>query len=146
MRLNMEPDHVGSQQPFHQFALPRADSKCLRIRPWNVPENRYPSVWPFLLDHSGEQRELVILHQNQRLLAVFHLFQQSISEFAIDRLILLPVSSAKNGAGMRDMAERPKSFIREAVIVAFFLFLREPDAAQSVSRIVRRHGQPVMPV
>ena len=44
MRLNVESDQVGSQQPIHQFALPGTNSERLRIRPRDVPKNGHARV------------------------------------------------------------------------------------------------------
>src|ERR1700694_4439996 len=43
---------------------------------------------------------------------------------------------------MGDMAQRPKPFIGEAEIETFLFLFTEPDAAQTVLRVIRRHAQP----
>src|SRR6202158_3987260 len=135
VRLDMKPDEIGSQEPIHQFALPWTNPKRFLIGPWNVPENRYPGVRPFLFYHSGQQREMIILHQNDRLLTIFHFFQEGVSKLAIHRLILLPVARPKNRTRVRDVTERPQPLIGEAGVTSFLFFFREPDAAQRISRL-----------
>ena len=44
------------------------------------------------------------------------------------------------------MAERPQPLVREAVVVALLLLLREPNAAQLVGRIVGRDLNAIVPV
>jgi len=104
------------------------------------------SGFGLLLDHPRQQREVIILHQDHRPLRVFDLLQQGLGELAVDCLIPLPVHVAKDGSGMRDVAERPQAFVGEAVVIAFFLFLRQPHPAQRVLRIVWRHLQVIVAV
>src|SRR5271155_1525092 len=44
---------------------------------------------------------------------------------------------------MRDVAERPQSLVREAVVIAFLFFLGEPHPAQRISRILGRNAETV---
>ena len=89
---------------------------------------------------------MIILHQHQRLLAVLHFLQQGVGEFFVHVAIVAPVFGPKQRPGMGDMAEGPQAFIGEAIVVAFFLFRRQPDAAQRVPRLLGRYRQPVLPV
>ena len=132
MRLNVKSHQIRSQQAIHQFALPRANPKRLGIRPGNMPENRYSGIRPLLFDHSRQQREVVILHQNHRLFGVLHFFEQGIGELTVDGLILFPIVGSKDRTRVRDMTERPDSFIGEAVVISFLFFLGEPNSPQRV--------------
>ena len=40
---------------------------------------------------------------------------------------------------VRQMAERPQRFVREAVVVAGFLFFAQPDAAKQIRGVARGH-------
>src|SRR5208283_4022708 len=101
--LYVEADEVGAQQSIQQFPLPGADGKGFRCRPWDVPKNGYPRIRSFPLDHSGQQREMIVLYQDDGLLGTFHFFKQSVGEFAIDVLVLLPVVCAKDRTRVGDM-------------------------------------------
>ena len=144
MGLDVETDQISSQQPIHQFALPRTDPKRFRIRPGNVPEDRHPRFRPLLFDHARQQCEVVILHQHHRVFRVRHFLQQGIGELPIHFLVMLPVVRAKQRPSVRDMAERPQAFVGEPVVISLLFFFGKPDAAQSVMRIVRRNRQAIM--
>src|SRR5262249_39432775 len=72
--------------------------------------------------------------------------QHYISELAIHCLILLPVTCPEYGTRMRYVTQRPQPFIRESVVITFFFLLREPNAAQCVMRIRRRHADAIFAV
>ncbi len=95
VRLHVETDQVGAQQPVQQFALPGADAERFRVRPRDVPEDRNPGIRPPLLDHARQQSEMIVLHKNHRVLSSGHLLQCGIGELAIHLLVLLPVGGAK---------------------------------------------------
>ena len=61
MRLNVEPDEIGSQQAIDQLALPRTDSEDFRIGPGNVPEDGHTRVGACFLHHSRQQCEVIVL-------------------------------------------------------------------------------------
>ena len=107
MRLHVETNQVGAQQAVQQFALPRADAKRFRVWPRDVPEDRNPGIRPLLLDHARQESEMIVLHQNHRLLSPGHFLHHGIRELAIHLLVLLPIGGAKERAGMRDVTQRP---------------------------------------
>jgi hypothetical protein len=47
---------------------------------------------------------------------------------------------------MGDVAQRPEALVGEAVVVAGLLFLAQPDAVDVVGRMLRRHGDAILPV
>ena len=87
---------------------------------------------------------MIILNQHEWLLRAFDLFENGLRKFLIHALVILPIAGAKNGTRMRDMAERPDSFVRETEVVALLLFLREPDAPQCVMRMIRWNSNVVL--
>src|SRR5271167_3305371 len=111
----MEADQVRTQQAVQKFALPWADRKCFRIWPWDVPEYCHAGVGPLLLDHPRQKSEVVILHQDYGLLGPGHFLQRGIGKLAIHLLVVLPIRSSKDWAGVRDVTERPQSLVGEAV-------------------------------
>ena len=47
---------------------------------------------------------------------------------------------------MGDVAQRPEALVGKAVVVAGLLLRRQPDAAELVGGLLRRHGDAVVPV
>src|SRR5579872_4203471 len=128
VRLNVESDEVRTEKPVYKFALPRADAECLRIRPGNMPENSDAGVGTTQLDHAWQKREVVVLQQDHRPADIFHFFEQCVSEFPVDVLIVLPIAGTEQWTRVRDVAERPQTFVGESVVITLFFFFREPNA------------------
>src|ERR1700685_1494344 len=122
MRLDVKSNQVGAEHSVNQFPLPRADAKRLRVRPGNVPEDCNPSIRTFALNQSRNEREMVVLQQQQRLLEIGHLFERSIGKLLIDLAISLPVRRTEDRASVRDVTQRPQPFIREAEVITFLFF------------------------
>src|SRR5258706_12394595 len=142
VRLNMEAEKVRAQQSIQEFPLPGTDPEGFRVGPRYVPEDCHPGIGPFRFYEPGQQREMVILDKHERLLRHFDFFQHDLREFLIYTLIVFPILTAKHGTRVRDMAKRPDSFVREPLIVSLLLFLREPEAAERVARMIGRNAQP----
>ena len=66
MRLNMETDEIGPQQPFQQLVLPWTYPEGLRIRPWYMPEDSDASVRAPFFDQLRQKRKMVILNDDDR--------------------------------------------------------------------------------
>ena len=109
-----------------------------------MPEDGYAGVGPFLFDHARQQREVIILHQDERFLRVGDLREHGIGKFAVHLLVIFPVLGTKDRPRVRDMAKRPKPFIGKAEVVAVFLFLIEPHAPERILRLGRRHAQAIV--
>ncbi len=92
------------------------------------------------LDESRKQGKVIVLHQHDRRRAV-DLLEHRLGELRVDARVVLPVGRVENGSRVSDMAEGPERAVREAVVVALFLFRRQPDAAERVGRLVRRHRE-----
>src|SRR5260370_3955242 len=144
VRLYVEPDQVGAQESIREFSVPRANAECLLVGPRNVPENCHPSIASSLFDKPGQQREMVVLHQNHRVNRAFHLFEHSVSELVVDSLVMLPIIGSEDRPGVRDVAERPKPLIGKPVVVAFLFLFGEPYPSQRVLRILWRYAQTIM--
>jgi hypothetical protein len=86
-----------------------------------MPERDDGCARQALAHHARQEREVVILHKDDRVLAV-RLVGDDLSEATIHVLVVLPVRRAEYRARMRDVAKRPESFIGEAEVVAL-LFL-----------------------
>ena len=94
-----------------------------------------------LTDELGRQREVVILHEDDRILRV-DLGAHGVDELAVHLLVVLPVLGAEGGARVRKMAERPETFVGEAVIVALLFGGAEPHAAKPVGLFAGGHADP----
>src|SRR5262249_41658205 len=137
VRLHVEPNQVRAEQPVDQLALPRTNRERLRIRPRDVPENRDPSVRTRFLDHPWRESEVIILHEDHRIRLTRSLFKKCFGEAAIHGLILVPILGAENRTSMRDMAQRPQTFIGESKIESLLFLRSEPNAAKRVLRMIR---------
>ena len=111
----------------------------------NVPERDDRRVGQALADHPRQQREVVVLHEHDRI-ARRRLVDDRVGEFLVDRAIVFVVTGAEGRAHVRDVAQRPQTFVGEPGVVAGFLLLGEPDAADLVERMPRRHLDPVAAV
>src|SRR5881396_3180442 len=140
--LRVEADEVGAQHPGEQLRLPGADREGLGVRPRDVPEDRHTGVGPLRLDERGQQREVVVLDQDERLLGVADLVEQRLGKRAVRREVVGPVVGPEHGPRVHDVAERPEPLVREPVVVAVLLLLRQPHPAQRVARVVLRHAEP----
>src|SRR5260370_7625906 len=144
VRLYVEPDQVGAQESVHEFSLPRANAECLLVGPRNVPENCHPSIASSLFDKPGQQREMVVLHQNDRVKRAFHLFDDSVSELVVDSLVVFPIISPEDRPGVRDVAERPKPLIAKPVVVAFLFPFVEPSPPPHLFRTLSRPAHTII--
>jgi len=68
MKLNMESYEVRSEHPLEDLLTPRADAVGFGVRPRDVPEKRHFRIGTLLLDHQGEEREMIILNEDQGVL------------------------------------------------------------------------------
>ena len=89
-------------------------------------------------DHARQQREVIVLDQHDRPL-VAGLLDDDVGELLVHGLVGFPVRGPEQRPGEGDMAERPQAVIGEAEIVALLLLLAQPDPAQRVGGIARRH-------
>ena len=80
---------------------------------------------------------MVILDEDQGGALVGDLRQEGLRELLVHRPVVVPVLQPEDGPGVRDMAEGPETFVREAVVVAVLLFLGQPDPLQGVCRLFR---------
>ena len=107
-----------------------------------MPKVEDDQVGSGIAEHPGQQGEVVILDKNDRRLVV-HLVQNGVGKLAINHAILIPVAGIEARPCIGHMAERPKPFVGESVVVALLFLFGQPDAPQRVSRILRRHAQTV---
>ena len=136
MELRVEAEDRRAEHAFQHLLAPRADAECLGVGPGDVPERDDGRARQALAHHARQQREMVILHQHDRVVGA-RLVGDDVGEAAIHRLVMLPVRRAEDRARMRDVAERPETFVREAEVITLLLLLREPHAADAVRRLAR---------
>ena len=130
MELRVEAEDAAAEQAVEQLVAPRADGERLRVRPGNVPERDDRRVRQPLADHPRQQREVVVLHQHDRVVGL-RLGDDGVGEARVDLAVVLPVGRAERRPHVRDVAERPQALVGEAVVVAGLLLPREPDAADA---------------
>ena len=140
VRLDVEADQIRAEQAIQEFALPGADAESLRIGPGDVPEDGHARIRAALLDHSRQQREMVVLHEHHRTFLARDFFEHRIGEMFVDGAIRLPVARAEGGTRVGDVAQGPQAFVGEAEVKSLLFFLREPNAPQSVLVVFGRHA------
>ncbi len=138
--LDVERQQVVAEQPVEDGLLPRADAERLGVRPRDVPELAHHRVGPHLLDHPRQQREVVVLHEDNRL-GVADFVEHGIGEAPVDLDVLAPVAVVEHRARVGDVAQRPQGAVGQAVVVAVLLARRQPHPPQGVGRIVGRHAE-----
>ena len=139
----MEAEDRRAEHAVEHLLAPGQDAEGLGVRPRNVPEGDDGGAWQALAHHARQEREVVVLHQDDRVLGV-RLVGDDLGEAAVHLLVVLPVGRAEHRPRMRDMAERPEAFVGEAVVVALLFFRRQPYAAYAVCRPLRRHHHVVV--
>src|SRR5580700_2268538 len=144
VRLNVKPYQIGAEQSVYQFAPPWGNIKCLRGGPGDVPEDCHPGLRSSFLDQPRQEGEVIVLDQDNRLLHIFHFFQQRVGELKVNLLIAFPVLGAKNWASVGNVTERPESLVGKTVVITLFFRPIQPDPTQSVARVFRRHAQAIV--
>ena len=138
VELRVEAEDAAAEHPGEQLGAPRADRERLGIRPGNVPERQDRRVRQPLADHPRQQREVVVLHQHDRVARLRFLRRDRIGELLVDARDSAPSRSVRNvGPHMGDVAQRPEALVGEAEVIALLLFLRQPDPAHLVERDAR---------
>ena len=64
---------------------------------------------------------MIVLHEDDRFVAVPDLLEDGVGEPAIDGLVVLPIVGPKDRARVGDVTEGPEALIGEALVVALFL-------------------------
>jgi hypothetical protein len=84
------------------------------------------------------EREVIVLNEQQSIRA--RLLDRRARERLVHRLIRGPVGGTECRLRVRDVAERPDSFVREPRVVALVPLFFDPEPAQRVFGCVRRDG------
>ena len=113
----LKADDAAAEQSFEHFVLIRTDREALGVRPGNVPERENRRARKATPQHSRHEREVIVLHEHDRIVAA-GFGGHRVREALIDALVLQPVAAAEDRMRVRQMAERPQRFVREAVVVA----------------------------
>ena len=135
--LNVKPDQIAAQHPFQDFLLVGADRKDLRIGPGDVPEQGDGRIRAFLLDHLRQEREVIVLDEDERFVRR-QLFEKALGEFFIDLPVHLPVGLPEDRPRVGDMTQRPQSLVGKPVVIPFLFLLGQPDPFEDVPLIPGR--------
>jgi hypothetical protein len=135
--FHLKRDQIVGEQALQQLAAPRTDAQSIDIRPGNVPEERGPEMRPLFPQVSGNQRQVVVVQEDGRVLRRFR--GHDIGEAPVHRLIRLPVFRVELRLHVRLVTERPERAVREAGVVPLYFLARQPDSPQPVRRRARRH-------
>ena len=74
------------------------------------------------------------------------LAQHGFREFPVDGLIIFPVFDPERRACMGNVTQRPQTFVRKTEIEAILFFLRQPNSAQRILRMIGGHAHAAMPI
>src|ERR1017187_6977727 len=99
----------------------RADFKRLRCGPGDVPEDCDARLGEAIFQHPRQQGKMIVLNKDHGILFAGDFLDESVGKLLVDCVVVFPIRSAKDGAGVGDVAERPETFIGKSVIVASFL-------------------------
>ncbi len=97
------------------------------------------------MDHPGREREVIVLHEDDRI-GPLDLLADGLCEPPVHALVLQPVRRAELRPRVRVVTERPEALVREPVVVAPLLLLREPHPPERVRLLAGRNPHPVVPV
>ena len=137
----LEAEQVVAQQAVEQLLLPGEGPHDLAVRPGDVPELRDDQAGIALLEHPGEQPEVVVLDEDQGR-PVARLLDHRVGEQGVDLAVRLPVAVIEGRPREGDVAQRPEPGVGHAEIVALLLGLRQPDPPQRVEGILRGDAEP----
>ena len=91
MILDVEAEQVVAEQSVQDVLAPRADAERFAVRPRNVPELADGHVGPRFLDESRQQREVIVLHEDDGAV-VADLLDHGVGESPIHPHVLLPIA------------------------------------------------------
>src|SRR5262245_25437569 len=120
IELRMKTEHGAAEQSLDDRALPGTDAEGFRVGPRNVPERDDGGLRQPLANHLRQQREMIILHEYQRVRAL-DLLQHRLGEALIDGTILVPVRLPECRAHEHDVTQWPHPFVGKAVVIADLL-------------------------
>ena len=121
VELGVKAEDAAAQQPVEQLLPPGADAERFGVRPGDVPEGDDRGRRQLLLDHPRQQGEVIVLDQDDRVGGRRLPAPRRGRTCRLTLDVLLPVRGAERRADVGDVAERPETFVREAVVVAGLL-------------------------
>src|SRR5688572_30122475 len=136
VELRVEAENARAEHSLEHFAAPRTDAELLGVGPGDVPEHDHRGVRQFLAYQRRYQGEVIVLDQDDRVVAIDFL-EQSGHEALVDRAVMFPVLAAEQGPRVGDVAQRPQALVGETEVVAALFFLREPNAPQAIEAFTR---------
>src|SRR5215813_2693816 len=91
------------------------------------------------LENSGQETEVIILNKHESWIPSC-LLQHGPSEDFIYLSVYRPIARLKDRPGKHHVAQRPQAFVGQSIVVAVFLFFREPDTPQGIEGIIGRYA------
>ena len=121
VELRMESHDAAAEQAMQNLSSPGADGERFGVGPGNVPERDDGGVGPSFADEARQQREMVVLHQHHRIVAV-RLGDDRVGEAGVHQAVVVPIGFAEGRAHVGVVTQWPKTFVRETRVVAGLLF------------------------
>jgi hypothetical protein len=87
-----------------------------------------------------KEREVIVLRHHHRLLEGLDLLQRRARELLVGAAVVQPVLGPERSDACARCGTGPQTLVREAVVVAVLLFLRQRDALEQVLRILGRNA------
>lgn len=136
--LELEGEQIVGGEPVDQLGAPRANPQAIRMRPRNVPEERRADAFAPRAKRRRDEREVIVLQEHRRIARVELLVDRRREPF-VDLAVGRPLLAAEARAHVDDMAERPQPLVGKAAVVRGKRRLLEPQPAQRIRGMFRRH-------
>src|SRR3989344_1701535 len=81
VELRVESYDVRAHHPHEDLLFPRTDPEGFRVGPGDVPEERYSGIGTIFLDQKGQEREVIVLDQDERRFLILDLLKKGFGEF-----------------------------------------------------------------
>src|SRR4051812_27916926 len=104
MPLHVEAEDAAPEQSLQDLLPEGADSEPLGVRPGDVPEGKDGGAREALADEPRRESEMVVLHEDDRVVAV-DLLADGLGEAAVHFLVVLEVLAPEARPGVRDVAQ-----------------------------------------
>src|SRR5262245_7640887 len=103
VKLRVKTQNCAPQKSIDDLLAPGADAKSLRIGPGDMPERQDGGIGQPLADHSRQESEVIVVHQNNRVITA-RLIHYYVGEALVDRHVLIPILLAKRRPHKGDVA------------------------------------------
>ena len=130
VRVGLEGEQVGSEQPTEQLLAPAEDAEHGRRRKRDVPEDAEPGADAGGAQEPGHEAEVEVVDPDE--VAGRHAGLHDRREALVGRPVGGPVTLLDAAAAREHVAQRPQHLVRESRVVVADLALLQADRADRV--------------